>query len=127
MKPSIQARMDAAIANATAFNTLFDLLVTTSETAFDVTGTNPTENQWNVDGDVIKVAIVCNDNIWNTCTISIIQTSTNQQVGTLGVNINGVIEETYHTLPRAIRHDVYDYVDAIYEAVEGWINPEING
>lgn len=124
MKPEIQARMNKGIADCTAYNTLFNLLVETSETALEVTATMLDSNQWEVNGEAISVGIVCNDNEYNTCVITIKETSTGQAVGYLNINIHGQINEEYHSLPRSIRQAVYGYVDEIYDAVEGWINPE---
>lgn len=122
MKAEIQARMNNAIQATTLYNTLFNLLVETSETALEVTATMLDSNQWAINGETISVGVVCNDNEYSTCTITIKQTSNDQAVGYLTINIHGQINEEYHTLPRSIRQAVYGYVDEIYDAVEGWID-----
>ena len=48
------------------------------------------------------------------------------RIADLQINIHGQIEETYHSIPRAIRRAVMSYVDDIFDAVDGWINENGN-
>ncbi len=124
MKQSIQERMERQIALATTYNTLFDLMVTTTETSLATTATNPADNQYDVETTGLRVNVICNDNQYNTITIYInnLAATTDSQVGTLQININGDIDESLHNVPRAIRRIVNDYIDDIYDAIDSWID-----
>lgn len=127
MKQSIQERMERQIALATKFNTIFDIIVTASETSLGASSTNPSENRYDVANEYLNTQIVCNDNDWNTVVVYIIDPSRQGEsanIGTLTINGNGEIDETLHNIPRAIRRIVNDYIDDIYEAIEEWINDE---
>ena len=129
MKPSIQERMERQIALATTYKTLFDLIVTTTETSFSVTATNPADNQYNVETADIRVNVICNDNDYSTITIYIYNPATleNPQIGVLQINKNGDIDESLHNVPRAMRRLVNDYIDDIYDAIDSWIDGLENG
>jgi hypothetical protein len=124
MKPSIQERMERQIALATTYNTLFDLMVTTTETSFSVTATNPADNQYNVETADIRVNVICNDNDYNTITIYIYNPATleNPQIGVLQISKNGDMDESLRNVPRTMRRLVNDYIDDIYEALDSWID-----
>ena len=129
MKPSIQERMERQIALATTYNTLFDLVVTTTETSFSVTATNPADNQYNVETADIRINVICNDNDYNTITIYIYNPATleNPQIGVFQINKNGDIDESLHNVPRAMRRIVNDYIDDIYDAIDSWVDGLENG
>lgn len=124
MKQSIQERMNNQIQKTTNYNTLFDVVVTTSEESLGVTSTNPADNQYNISTVNFASMIVCNDNEWSTITIGIddLALGTQARIADLQINIHGDIEEVYHNIPRSIRSAVMNYVDDIFEAVEQWIN-----
>lgn len=124
MKQSIQERMNNQIQKTTNYNTLFDVVVTTSEESLGVTSTNPADNQYNLETINFASMIVCNDNEWSTITIGIddLALGTQARIADLQINIHGDIEEVYHNIPRSIRSAVMNYVDDIFEAVEQWIN-----
>ena len=124
MKQSIQERMNNQIQKTTLYNTLFDVVVTTSEESLGVTSTNPADNQYNLTTTNFVSIVVCNDNDWNTVSVGIDDTAlgTQARIADLQINIRGDIEEVYHNIPRSIRRAVMDYVDDIFEAVEQWIN-----
>lgn len=124
MKPSIQERMERQIGLATTYNTLFDLIVTTTETSFSVTATNPADNQYNVETVDIRINVICNDNDYNTITIYIYNPATleNPQIGVLQINKNGDMDESLHNVPRAMRRIINDYIDDIYDALDSWID-----
>lgn len=124
MKQSIQERMERQIALATTYNTLFDLMVTTTETSLSITATCPADNQYVVTDTDIEVVVICNDNQYNTITIYInnLAATTDSQVGTLQININGDIDESLHNVPRAIRKKVNTYIDDLYDAIDSWID-----
>lgn len=129
MKPSIQARMERQIELATTYNTLFDLMVTTTETSLESTATNPADNQYNVDTTDLNVNIICNDNQYNTITIYLYATALQEgsQIGVLQININGDMDESLHNIPRTIRRKVNDYIDDLYDAIDSWIDELENG
>lgn len=126
MKPSIEERMNNMITKTTQYNTLFDVVVTTSEESLGITSSNPTDNQYNLITTDFTVAVVCNDNDWNTVSIYIDDPALGDQsrVADLQINVHGDIEEIYHNIPRSIRRAVMNYVDDIFEAIEQWINTE---
>ena len=126
MKPTIQERMERQIALTTKYNQLFDLMVTTSETSFDTTSTNPADNQYNIDDTDVTVSIICNDNQYNIITIYINNPAAteNPQIGVLSINIDGDMDESLHNIPRAIRRKVNDYIDDLYDALDSWIDNE---
>lgn len=124
MKQSIQERMNNQIQKTTNYNTLFDVVVTTSEESLGVTSTNPADNQYNLETINFASMIICNDNEWSTITIGIddLALGTQARIADLQINIHGDIEEVYHNIPRSIRSAVMNYVDDIFEAVDQWIN-----
>lgn len=129
MKPSIQERMQRQINLATTYNTLFDLIVETTETSFSVTATNPADNQYNVLTESLQVNVICNDNEYNTVSVFIYNPAVteNVQIGVLQININGDMDESMHNIPRALRRIVNDYIDAVYDALDSWIDNQTNG
>lgn len=129
MKPSIQERMQRQINLATTYNTLFDLIVETTETSFSVTATNPADNQYNVQTESLQVNVICNDNEYNTITVFIynLAVTENVQIGVLQININGDMDESMHNIPRALRKIVNDYIDDVYNALDSWIDNQTNG
>lgn len=126
MKPGIEERMNNMITKTRLYNTLFDVVVTASETSLGVVSTNPSDNQYDLVTTDFNTAVVCNDNDWNTVSIYIDDPSLGEQarVANLQINSRGDIEETYHNIPRSIRRAVMNYVDDIFEAIEQWINTE---
>ena len=128
MKPSIQERMERQIEMTTSFNTLFDIVVTTTETSFSQTATQPADNQYNVTTADLNVQTICNDNAYNTVTVYIITTGEDAaQIGSLQININGDVDESFHNIPRALRRIINDYVNDIYDAIDSWIDGSTNG
>ena len=129
MKPSIQERMQRQINLATTYNTLFDLVVETTETSFSATATNPADNQYNVQTESLQVNVICNDNEYNTISVFIynLAVTENVQIGVLQININGDIDESLHNIPRAMRRAVNDYIDDVYDAIDSWIDNQTNG
>ena len=129
MKPSIQERMQRQINLATTYNTLFDLVVETTETSFSATATNPADNQYNVQTESLQVNVICNDNEYNTISVFIynLAVTENVQIGVLQININGDIDESLHNIPRALRRAVNDYIDDVYDAIDSWIDDQTNG
>lgn len=126
MKQSIQERMNNQIQKTTLYNTLFDVVVTTSEESLGVISSQPADNQYNLTTTDFAVAVVCNDNDWNTVSIYIDDPALNEQarIADLQINVHGDIEEVYHNIPRSIRKAVMNYVDDIFDAIEQWINIE---
>jgi hypothetical protein len=129
MKQSIQERMNRQINLATTYNTLFDLIVETTETSFSATATNPADNQYNVLTEGLQVNVICNDNEYNTISVFIynLAVTENVQIGVLQININGDIDESLHNMPRALRRAVNDYIDDVYDALDSWIDDQTNG
>lgn len=130
MKPTIQERMERQINSATKYNQLFDLMVETTETSFSTTSTMQGDNRYDVTTSSIVIQVICNDNDWNTVTIYILDPAhpeEGNQVGVVTINVNGGVDETFHNIPRALRRIINDYVDDIYDAIDGWIDELENG
>lgn len=127
MKQSIQERMNNQIAKATSYNTLFDIVVCTSEESLSAQSVNPADNQYIITTPSFSTIIVCNDNDWNTITVSIdVPALESARVADIQINIMGQMEEDYHNIPRSIRSQIFDLVDDIYEAVQGWVDENSN-
>lgn len=127
MKQSIQERMNNQITKATAYNTLFDIVVCTSEESLSAQSVNPADNQYIITTPSFSTIIVCNDNDWNTITVSIdVPALESARVADIQINIMGQMEEDYHNIPRSIRSQIFDLVDDIYEAVQGWVDENSN-
>ena len=127
MKQSIQERMNNQIAKATTYNTLFDIVVCTSEESLSTQSTNPADNQYIITTSSFNTVIVCNDNDWNTITVSIdVPALETARVADIQINTMGQMEEDYHNIPRSIRTQIFNLVDDIYEAVQGWIDENSN-
>lgn len=126
MKQSIQERMETQIGLTTLYNTLFDLIVTTTETSLATQSTNPAENMYVVTTASLRIDVICNDNQYNTITVNIIGkvSETESNIGTLQININGDIDESLHNIPRTLRKAINDYIDDIYDAIDGWIDEQ---
>lgn len=122
MRPEIQERMDKAIRNTRLYNELFDLIVTTTEVSFSESAQQVNENQFRVDyQSALDIQVICNDNEYNTLTINVMYNSTDL-VAVLNVTIHGTMEESYHNVPRVYRMTIYDYADAVSEALDSFIN-----
>ena len=124
MKQSIQERMERQITLATSYNTLFDIVVSTTELSLETQSTSPADNQYNVVTSDIESDVICNDSEYGTITVYIynLSDSSHTQIGTLSISINGDVDESLHNVPRAIRRTVNNYIDDIYDAIDEWID-----
>lgn len=122
MRQEIQQRMNESIRNTTLYNELFDLVVSTTETSFNESAVMIYDNGFRVEANNIVVTIICNDNAYNTISVSIDYTPTNSRIADLDINIQGVMNETYHTIPKACRAAIYGYANDLYDALEEFIN-----
>lgn len=124
MKPGIERRMTEQIEKTKVYNTLFDVVVEASEVSLKTPSTNPGDNQYVITTAEFTSTIICNDNEWNTISvyIDIPELGDQGRIANLQINAHGNIEETYHNVPRSIRKSVMDYVDDVFEAIEGMIN-----
>ena len=128
MKQSIQERMNRQIELATGYNTLFDLIVTATETSFSTQSTNPADNQYNIVTADVEADVICNDSQYNTITVYIYDIEgDNSQIGTLSISLNGDMDESLHNVPRSIRRIVNNYIDDVYDALDSWIDGATNG
>jgi hypothetical protein len=82
----------------------------------------------NIDGAYEETYITCSDNDYATINVNIdyqVDTGNMQRVADLNVNIDGVYyEETYHSIPRAIRSAVFDIVNDVIDAVCGFLDDQ---
>lgn len=122
MRQEIQQRMNESIRNTTLYNELFDLVVSTTETSFNESAVMIYDNGFRVEANNIVVTIICNDNAYNTISVSIDYTPTNSRIADLDINIQGVMNETYHTIPKACRAAIYGYANDLYDALEEFID-----
>ena len=122
MRQEIQQRMNESIRNTTLYNELFDLVVSTTETSFNESAVMIYDNGFRVEANNIVVTIICNDNAYNTISVSIDYTPINSRIADLDINIQGVMNETYHTIPKACRAAIYAYANDLYDALEEFID-----
>lgn len=124
MRPSIEERMNRQIGKAETYNGMFDAGVTAVETATSQTAVEVADNQYTVTSNGLTTYITCSDNDYATITVAIDYQAAGgmQRVADLSVNVDGLYEETYHSIPRSIRTTVFtiinDAIDAICEILD---------
>lgn len=126
MRPSIEERMNRQIGKAETYNGMFDAGVTAVETATSQTAVEVADNQYTVTSNALTTYITCSDNDYATITVAIDYQSAGgmQRVADLSVNVDGVYEETYHSIPRAIRSTVFGIINDAIDAICGFIEDE---
>lgn len=124
MKIAIKKRMDDAIMAARLYNELFSIVVETSESVFNAVATQTRENEYAIEYNGLKAFIVCNDNEYNTISVTIDNSSTGGRVADLELNIHGGFNENYHSIPKALRTIVYQYAGDLSDMLEEFINVE---
>lgn len=122
MKHEIRERLDKRITKETINHEVFSLIVETTESQWNCTSQMTSENVFEASNttDGITSTMVINDE-YDYTTIILRQPDGND-LGSIVCHANGEINESYNKLPRAIRVVVYDYVDAIAEAIDDYIN-----
>lgn len=122
MKHEIRERLDKRITKETINHEVFSLIVETTESQWNCTSQMTSENVFEASNttDGITSTMVINDE-YDYTTIILRQPDGND-LGSITCHSNGEINESYNKLPRAIRVVVYDYVDAIAEAIDDYIN-----
>lgn len=126
MRPSIEERMNRQIEKAETYNGMFDAGVTAVETATSQTAVEVADNQYTVTSNALTTYITCSDNDYATITVGIDYQAAGgmQRVANLSVNVDGVYEETYHSIPRSIRNTVFGIVNDVIDAICGFIEDE---
>lgn len=126
MRPSIEERMNRQIGKAETYNGMFDAGVTAVETATSQTAVEVADNQYTVTSNALTTYITCSDNDYATITVAIDYQAAGgmQRVADLSVNVDGVYEETYHSIPRAIRSTVFGIINDAIDAICGFIEDE---
>lgn len=126
MRPSIEERMNRQIGKAETYNGMFDAGVTAVETATSQTAVEVADNQYTVTSNALTTYITCSDNDYATITVAIDYQAAGgmQRVADLSVNVDGVYEETYHSIPRAIRNTVFGIINDAIDAICGFIEDE---
>lgn len=125
MRQAIEERMNRQIEKSRTYNGMFDAAVTAVETAGSGSAVQVSDNQFSVTSNTLTTYITCSDNDYATINVNIdYQTGTGnmQRVADLNVNIDGAYEETYHSIPRAIRSAVFDIVNDVIDAVCGFLD-----
>jgi hypothetical protein len=119
MRPSIEERMNRQIEKAETYNGMFDAGVTAVETATSETAVEVADNQYTVTSNALTTYITCSDNDYATITVNIdYQAAAGmQRVADLTVNVDGVYEETYHSIPRTIRNSVFNIINDVIDAI----------
>ena len=128
MRQAIEERMNRQIEKSRTYNGMFDAAVSAVETAASGSAVQVSDNQFSVTSNTLTTYITCSDNDYATINVNIdYQTGTGnmQRVANLNVNIDGVYyEETYHSIPRAIRSAVFDIVNDVIDAVCGFLDDQ---
>lgn len=125
MRQAIEERMNRQIEKSRTYNGMFDAAVSAVETAGSGSAVQVSDNQFSVTSNTLTTYITCSDNDYATINVNIdYQTGTGnmQRVADLNVNIDGAYEETYHSIPRAIRSAVFDIVNDVIDAVCGFLD-----
>lgn len=127
MRQAIEERMNGQIEKSRTYNGMFDAAVTAVETAASGSAVQVADNQFSVTSNTLTTYITCSDNDYATINVNIdyqADTGNMQRVADLNVNINGAYEETYHSIPRAIRSAVFDIVNDVIDAVCGFLDDQ---
>jgi len=125
MRQAIEERMNRQIEKSRTYNGMFDAAVSAVESAASGSAVQVSDNQFSVTSNTLTTYITCSDNDYATINVNIdYQTGTGnmQRVADLNVNIDGAYEETYHSIPRAIRSAVFDIVNDVIDAVCGFLD-----
>jgi hypothetical protein len=125
MRQAIEERMNGQIEKSRTYNGMFDAAVTAVETVTSGSAVQVADNQFSVTSNTLTTYITCSDNDYATINVNIdyqADTGNMQRVADLNVNINGAYEETYHSIPRAIRSAVFDIVNDVIDAVCGFLD-----
>lgn len=126
MRPSIEERMNRQIEKAETYNGMFDAGVTAVETATSETAVEVADNQYTVTSNALTTYITCSDNDYATITVNVDYQAAGgaQRVADLSVNVDGVYEETYHSIPRAIRNTVFSIINDVIDAICTFLEDE---
>lgn len=129
MRPSIEERMNRQIEKAETYNGMFDAGVAAVETATSESAVEVADNQYTVTSNGLTTYITCSDNDYATITVAIDYQAAGgmQRVADLTVNVDGIYEETYHSIPRAIRNTVFNIVNDVIDAVCGLLDEQESG
>ena len=113
MRQAIEERMNGQIEKSRTYNGMFDAAVTAVETATSASAVQVADNQFSVTSNTLTTYITCSDNDYATINVDIdYQAAAGmQRVADLTVNVDGVYEETYHSIPRAIRSAVFNIIN----------------
>lgn len=125
MRQAIEERMNRQIEKSRTYNGMFDAGVAAVETATSGSAVQVSDNQFSVASNTLTTYITCSDNDYATINVNIdyqAGTGNMQRVADLNVNIDGAYEETYHSIPRAIRSAVFDIVNDVIDAVCGFLD-----
>lgn len=124
MRPSIEERMNRQIGKAETYNGMFDAAVTAVETTTSETAVEVADNQYTVTSNALTAYITCTDNDYATIIVNIDYQAAGgiQRVADLSVNADGGYEETYRSIPRAIRNTVFGIINDVIDAVCGLLD-----
>ena len=119
MRPSIEERMNRQIEKAGTYNGMFDAGVSAVETATSGSAVQVSDNQYTVTSNALTTYITCSDNDYATISVNIDYQGAAgmQRVADLTVNVDGVYEETYHSIPRTIRSSVFNIINEAIDAI----------
>lgn len=133
MRPSIKERMERQLVKTRMYNGMFDAAVAAVEFSTSATATEVTDNQYSVTVDNLTTNINCSDGDYGTITVGIdYQTAggMSNRVADLTINVDGTYEETYHSIPKAIRTSVFNIInetiDDVLEFIENFDPNEVS-
>lgn len=133
MRPSIKERMERQLVKTRMYNGMFDAAVAAAEFSTSATATEVTDNQYSVTVDNLTTNINCSDGDYQTISVGIdYQTAggMSNRVADLTINVDGTYEETYHSIPKAIRTSVFNIIneaiDDVLEFIENFDPNEVS-
>ena len=133
MRPSIKERMERQLVKTRMYNGMFDTAVTAAEFSTSATATEVTDNQYSVTVDNLTTYINCSDSDYQTISVGIDYQAAggmSSRVADLTINVDGTYEETYHSIPKAIRTSVFNIIneaiDDVLEFIENFDPNEVS-
>ena len=124
MRSSIEERMERQISKARKYNGMFDIAVSAVETTLATTAMEAMDNQYTASADNLIVFVTCNDSDNSTINVNVDYQSTsgNIRIADLTINVDGVYEEHYHSIPRAIRTTVFEVINTVIDDITSFID-----
>lgn len=130
MKPEIQQYMEERIAEIRSQNTMFDIAVTTIETAFDDTMTPETTTQFVLSTDKWRIYVSLAESLYDgVVTVSFNRATVEgmARIGSMTITSQGVMNESYHNIDTVEnRSEIFDVFSSIFSTVKQIIDGDDN-